>query len=104
MFDRVLIAILLVFILYNLIPNIFPVIEGNTSSASVMTQQTAGNIQYLKEKLQKTLDLFDGNINDVYEQVDNDADTNTQNINDYRNATSVDTDPYSSGAYTETGN
>ena len=106
MFDTLLIAVLLTVILFNFIPKLFPIIEGNTTTDDALSksQEQAGVIQYLKDTLQKTLDALGGDINDLYTQLDTDVTDNAQNISDYQAAVSQNTDPYSSGAYTETGN
>ena len=68
-----------------------PVIEGNTDATdpTTMSQQQAGTIQYLKNKVEETLDNLGGNVNDLLSQVSEDNQTNSQNISDYQTATAM---------------
>jgi peptidoglycan hydrolase CwlO-like protein len=109
MWDTLLISILLILIMVNVIPKLFPIIEGNTgtstsSEALATSQKAAGTIQQIKDQFQKVLDALGGDINDLYTQLDDDVNTNTQNVSDYNSTVSQNTDPYASGAYSETGN
>ena len=106
MLRRLLTAILLLCLLVGAAAAITPVIEGNTDATdpTTVSQQQAGTIQYLKGKVDKTLDDLGGNVDDLLSKLNDDLQTNSQNISDYQTATAHDTDPYSSGAYSKTGN
>ena len=108
MIDVLLIGILLLFIVLSMRPTI----EGNENGASnddtqnaiLMTQQAAGDIQYMYDTIQSGLDQVGGDLNEVYNAASAGNQQNTMDINNYKSATAQSSDPYESGNYDKTGN
>ena len=108
MIDVLLIGVLILLIVLSMRPTI----EGNENGASdddtqkaiLMTQQAAGDIEYINNTVQSGLDMVGGDINEVYNTATEDNQQNTQDINNYKATISQSSDPYESGNYDETGN